>query len=92
MIAWLPLVSRHEELPDSKPPVGSSLAEQDIVQEVLRALPPKYAVPLVLRHVEGFSCQEIAEMLRLSVDNVWQRLSRGRDLFAQRYGEAAKVV
>jgi len=90
LLSWLPLHPRHEDLPDPAPEVAGALAEHELVQRVLRELSPKFAMPLVLRHVEGFSCQEIAEVLGISVDNVWQRLSRAREMFAAAYGRLGK--
>lgn len=90
LLSWLPLGEGHAALPDPRLEVGGALAEHEGVQGILGTLPPKYAMALVLRHVEGFSCQEIAEMLAISVDNVWQRLSRGREMFAAAYERLGK--
>lgn len=90
LLSWLPLGPRHEDLPDPAPEVAGTIAEHELVQRVLRELPSKYAIPLVLRHVAGFSCQEIAGVLGISVDNVWQRLSRAREMFAAAYGRLGK--
>jgi RNA polymerase sigma-70 factor (ECF subfamily) len=90
LISWLPLGPKHEALPDDCSELAGALAEHDLVRRVLRDLPPTYAVPLVLRHVEGFSCPEIAEILDISVDNVWQRLSRARELFVKTYSRLSK--
>ncbi|MBI2001967.1 MAG: hypothetical protein HYS69_12405, partial [candidate division NC10 bacterium] len=41
-------------------------------------LPREYKIVLVLRDVEGFSAEETAEMLKLSVPAVKSRLHRAR--------------
>jgi RNA polymerase sigma-70 factor, ECF subfamily len=51
------------------------------VHEVLRRLPARYRVPLVLRYVEGFSATETAEILELPPGTVFSQLHRGRERF-----------
>lgn len=46
--------------------------------ERLRALPPEYRVPLVLRDVEGWTNQEIAQVLGLSLSAAKSRIHRAR--------------
>lgn len=87
---WLPLHPKHDDLADPRPDLEVALAEHELVEHVLAQLDSKYAIPLVLRHVEGFSCPEIAEMLSISIENVWQRLSRGREMFASAYARSNK--
>jgi RNA polymerase sigma-70 factor, ECF subfamily len=48
------------------------------VQLVLRRLPMRYRAPLVLRYVEGFSTNEVAELLELPLGTVLSQLHRGR--------------
>jgi len=49
-----------------------------LLQEALEQLDEKYRLVFVLRDVEGFSTQETAELLGLSVSNVKVRLLRAR--------------
>lgn len=44
----------------------------------IRALPPEYRAPLVLRDVAGLSNQEVAEVLELSVPAAKSRIHRAR--------------
>ena len=59
------------------------------VRKALASLPSGYREALLLRHVEGKSYEEIAELLGLSVPGVDSRLSRGRALMRQRLGPEA---
>ncbi len=86
IISWLPLQPKHEEQPE-KVDLLSSFVEGQTVQQALSRLPAKYAACLVLRTVEGFSCEEIADILHISKGAVWTRLSRGREMFCQAYEE-----
>ncbi len=99
VVAWLPL--REEHSGDDTPPHGVSLelaapnadfatdfAEADAVHAVLAQLPPPLAACLVLRSVEGFSCDEIAEILKIPRGTVWSRLARARELFVTAYNRS----
>ena len=50
------------------------------VREMLEALPEKYKTVLVLYYFEGFSVEETAAILELSVSAVKMRLSRAREI------------
>ena len=63
----------------------AEVAQRDVVARALRCLPHGLAVCLILRHAEGFSCAEVAEILGISQQTVWTRLSRGREAFAAAY-------
>lgn len=69
---------------DSKPEPGSHSAKAELrrrVEEVLNRLPPKYKAVLVLRDLQGFSCQEIAEIVGCNNATARWRLHRSRKLF-----------
>jgi RNA polymerase sigma-70 factor (ECF subfamily) len=61
------------------------VADREIVQRVLDRLPSKYAVCLLLYEHEGFSCAEIAEVLKVSPSAVKMRLMRARERFITLY-------
>ena len=61
------------------------VADREIVESVLRRLPPKYAACLLLYEHEGFSCAEIAEVLNVSPSAVKMRLMRARERFISLY-------
>ncbi len=49
------------------------------VVEAVEKLPEKIKTVIILHYLEGFSVEETAKMLKLSVSAVKMRLSRGRD-------------
>jgi RNA polymerase sigma-70 factor (ECF subfamily) len=61
------------------------VADREIVESVLKKLPPKYAACLLLYEHEGFSCAEIAEVLHVSASAVKMRLMRARERFIALY-------
>ena len=61
------------------------VADREIVESVLKRLPPKYATCLLLYEHEGFSCAEIAEVLNVSPSAVKMRLMRARERFITIY-------
>ena len=74
---------------DREPEEGVAGAGQEhavLAREVERALgrlSAKLRVPLVLRHVEGLSYEEIAEVLGCGLGTVASRLSRGQQALAK---------
>jgi RNA polymerase sigma-70 factor, ECF subfamily len=61
------------------------VADREVVERVLRRLPSKYATCLLLYEHEGFSCAEIAEVLKVSPSAVKMRLMRARERFIALY-------
>src|SRR5579859_1038575 len=55
------------------------VADREIVDKVLSKLPVKYATCLLLYEHEGFSCNEIADVLKISPSAVKMRLMRARE-------------
>jgi RNA polymerase sigma-70 factor (ECF subfamily) len=56
--------------------VQSEAREQ--VAEALRTIPEAFRVVVILREIEGFGYEEIAEMLNVNLGTVKSRLTRGR--------------
>lgn len=50
------------------------------LREALRELPEKYRLPLLLHHMNGYSLDEIAPMLRLPLSTLKGRLYQARKL------------
>ncbi len=57
--------------------------QHGIVLEAIRALPTLYREPFVLRHVNGWSYKEIADVMDMPVDSVETRLVRARRLLRE---------
>lgn len=64
----------------STPPEDERAAQ---VRQTLFAMPERYRVPLVLNLLEGYTMQEIAEMLRLPLGTVKTRIARGKRLLKE---------
>lgn len=70
--------------------IEGDAALRDLINRVLLHLPERQRAALLLRTVHGFSGEEIAGMLGVSVANARQILSRGRERFRQLYEEATR--
>ncbi len=84
LLQWLPLLDT-----DADPEPQLASAEQLAVRQALAALAPRYRIPLVLYTTEGYSVQEVADILAISVGAVKMRLCRARQQFRRAY-EAAE--
>jgi len=77
------------------PPPPDAAAEQNeanrLLLESLDRLPEVYRVTLVLKHMEGMSCVEIAEQLDLALGTVTSRLARGYKMLRDRLGKLADL-
>ncbi len=65
-----------------------------VIQEAIDKLPEEYSAVLVLRDAEGFSAQEVSQMLDLSIPAIKSRLHRARLFLRQKlenYFKARKV-
>jgi len=80
-----------------RPPQGpNERAEtRELLERMLSALPEQDRQLLVLKEVEGFSVQELAEILKLNVNTVKVRLFRARgrimDVYRRRMATANKA-
>lgn len=70
------------------PPSPDAAAEHQeatrLLLESLDRLPEAYRVTLVLKHMDGLSCQEIADRLGLAIGTVTSRLTRAYKLLRDR--------
>ena len=64
-------------------PVFESINEdtdiRQFVQKAIAELPDKLRIPIVLKDIEGFSYQEIAESMQCEIGTVKSRIFRGRE-------------
>ena len=58
------------------------------LREALDALHPRYRIPVVLKDIEGFSQEEIAQILKKPVGTIKARISRGRSFLKKRLERA----
>lgn len=86
LITWMPILEESEKSSDfTSDDFAPQVIESQIVRRTLREMPPALSVCLVLRSVEGFSCEEIAEILKIPKGTVFSRLARAREAFIQAY-------
>lgn len=90
-------VSRLDGIVSSeRPPEGPSTRAEtrEILERMLGALPEQDRQLLVLKEIEGFSVQELAEILNLNVNTVKVRLFRARgrimDVYRRRLNPGGK--
>jgi RNA polymerase sigma-70 factor (ECF subfamily) len=84
----LPLSSRAAEpyvLGDDS--FESRYAEAELVERTLYAIRPDYAAALLLHWREGFSIDELCDILGLSRENLKKRLYRAKRAFMTTYGK-----
>ena len=71
-----------EDIPDRESPSPATLLEQaeenKLVRQALDRLPDEFREILVLRHMEGLSYKEIADVAQLAPGTVMSRLARAR--------------
>ncbi|HEV2238803.1 MAG TPA: RNA polymerase sigma factor [Ktedonobacterales bacterium] len=76
-------LSEHEDLPGADD--TRSIADQQVLHDTLRSLPPRARSALILREVYGLSLEEVARVLAVSPAAAKKLLSRAREQFRQRY-------
>jgi RNA polymerase sigma-70 factor (ECF subfamily) len=64
--------------------------QSDLVRE-LRALPPKQATAIVLRHLHGFTNREIAAVLKIPERTVASRLAAAKARLQNRLGDRQQL-
>jgi RNA polymerase sigma-70 factor (ECF subfamily) len=59
------------------------------LKEALNSLHPRYKIPVILKDVEGFSQEEIAQMLKSPLGTIKARISRGREYLKKELEKAS---
>jgi len=72
-----------EEVADGRPDASDRLAARERVEQLLECLEERDRTMLVLKEVQGFSVEEIAEVLELNANTVKVRLFRARQRIAE---------
>jgi RNA polymerase sigma-70 factor (ECF subfamily) len=74
------------EAPDTERP-EASLEEQGAMAGLLASLEPEQRLILTLRELEGYSYEELADLLNCGVNTIKSRLNRAREALKQAYVE-----
>lgn len=56
---------------------------KNFLDEALQQIPEMYRAAVVLKDIEGFTAEEISEMLSISLSNAKARILRGRHMLSQ---------
>lgn len=70
----------------------SDYAEKDAVSRAIARLPVAYSTVLLLKFSHGYENREIAAILKISEDNVRQRISRAKKRLAELLEEEGIIV
>ena len=76
-----------ETLADDAPSPFEAMSQEEVrtrVESELKQVPEPYRTTVILRDIEEFSYEEIAEILQVSLGTVKSRLMRGRDALKKR--------
>lgn len=92
LITWLPMLEEGDKSDEfTSDDFTPQLIESQMVRRTLAEMPPALSVCLVLRSVEGFSCEEVAEILKIPKGTVFSRLARARETFIEVYNRVART-
>lgn len=61
--------------------------ERARIEQMLQELPLQQRIAVVMRDIEGFSYEEIAESLKVSLGTVKSRIARGREMLKRHFRE-----
>jgi RNA polymerase sigma-70 factor (ECF subfamily) len=93
LITWMPMLDESDKSSEfTAEDFSPQVIESHMVRRTLAQMPPALSVCLVLRSVEGFSCEEIAEILKIPKGTVFSRLARARESFLQIYSRVARTT
>ncbi len=70
---------RNHEAIEAAYDIACEDSEEPEVFRIVHSLPEKYRAVIVLHYLEGYSVEETAKLLKLTVSAVKMRLSRGRE-------------
>lgn len=88
LIQWMPILEESDQSSEfTSDDFSPQFIESHLVRRALAQMPPALSVCLVLRSVEGFSCEEIAEILKIPKGTVFSRLARARESFISIYNK-----
>ena len=76
-----------KQIPSSNPGPEEIYERQELqqrLQDLLMTLSPEFRLAIVLRDIQGFTYQEIAEQMECSMGTVKSRISRGRNYLKEK--------
>ena len=77
------------DIPDKKGKTPEQVLEEkelrDDIKSIIKSLPLKYRVVIVLRDMQGLSYEEISDTLKLNINTVKVRVNRGRLKIKEKY-------
>jgi len=88
-------------LDDTERNIGNRVAASNDLQDsflaknlkkALDTLHPRYRIPIILKDIEGFSQEEIAQILKRPVGTIKARISRGRDYLKKAIEKSEKNI
>jgi RNA polymerase sigma-70 factor (ECF subfamily) len=85
LISWLPWTGETISSEKTRGDYGDRLAQRELVRSTLSKMPEKYRAVLLLHDEQGFKCEEIGTMLKISLDAAKKRLTRAREMFQDAY-------
>ena len=62
-----------------------SAEKRTVIQQTIAELPEDMRSAVVLRDIQGFSYDEIAQMLEINVGTIKSRISRGREKLREKF-------
>lgn len=68
---------------DESVPTAEQVQQEQLIHEVLDALPLKYKSVLILKFIEGMSYEEISDVLKIPEGTVATRINRAKKAFAK---------
>jgi len=76
----------HNPNPEPQEMTSQDQSRIDLM-DALHKIPEKKRIPLVLKHVEGFSYDEIAAIMKIGISAAKMRVKRGRDELVRNLSE-----
>jgi len=78
------------EAPHTKDPLDLTMIES--LNRSLDSLHPRYKIPVILKDLEGFSQEEIADILKRPVGTIKARITRGREYLKKELEKASSEI
>lgn len=90
-----PMISSMDDMPyeieDHSQQSPDEIMDINLTRQAMMTLEPRYAEPLMLQVIGGFSCDEIAEQLNISPSAVMTQLFRARKQLTTHMNRESKI-